>query len=332
MPDPTEIDAALRRGLLPNQDAVMMIRHSRVEEGSARGSRAIDIRVWDGIDLRILPDRGFDIGPAWYRGAPLAWVSQVGETGPLDDPRDFDWALAFGGGLMVTCGLRNVGMPSEGHGLHGTFSHLPAAGVAVSRLVSEEGSHVLAEAVIEDVGNDHHLRVERSIRTHVSKGVVEVTDSTTNLGTTPVEAPILYHFNLGYPLWSEGARVRIDASETIARDEPSRASLGSWAEPPPVHQSEERVLEHRVVPHGGWGSAGLVNEAMGIEVSIRWRLAELPRLHQWVNPSPGMCVLGLEPANCSTSGRAHDRASGELPYLQPGENRETSLVVEARFP
>ena len=32
------------------------------------GSRAVDLRVWDGIDLRLLPDRGLDIGAAWFRG------------------------------------------------------------------------------------------------------------------------------------------------------------------------------------------------------------------------------------------------------------------------
>ena len=106
------IQEALAEGRLPNADAVLVSRSSRVD--GEFGMRALDIRCWDGIDLRVLPDRGFDLGQAWFAGVPLAWVSAVGETGPLDRPEGMDWSTRFGGGLMVTCGLRNVGMPAEG--------------------------------------------------------------------------------------------------------------------------------------------------------------------------------------------------------------------------
>ena len=100
---------------LANLDAVCSATASRTEGGW----RALDLRAWDGIDARLLPDRGLDCFGAWYRGVPLAWVSAVGEGGPLGGRlRDDDWLRAFGGGLVATCGLRNVGTPSEGHGLH----------------------------------------------------------------------------------------------------------------------------------------------------------------------------------------------------------------------
>jgi hypothetical protein len=38
-------------------------------------------------------------------------------------------------------------------------------------------------------------------------------------------------------------------------------------------------------------------------------------------------VLGLEPANCSVLGRAHDRAAGRLPVLAPGEARTSTLEI-----
>ena len=91
---------------------------SLVTDGRAAGCRAIDLRVEGGIELRLLPDRGLDAGDAWFAGVPLDWRSPVGETAAVD----FDWMQSFGGGLMVTCGLRNVGVPSEGHGQHGDFT------------------------------------------------------------------------------------------------------------------------------------------------------------------------------------------------------------------
>jgi hypothetical protein len=56
----------------------------------------------------------------------------------------------------------------------------------------------------------------------------------------------------------------------------------------------------------------------------------MPRLWQWVHPAPGLGVLGLEPANCSVLGAAHDRAEGRLPELAPGQERRTRLQIRAR--
>jgi hypothetical protein len=53
----------------------------------------------------------------------------------------------------------------------------------------------------------------------------------------------------------------------------------------------------------------------------------LPRLWQWVDPAAGVCALGIEPANCFVLGRAHDRAEGRLPFLEPGQARRTRIAV-----
>ncbi|HEY6634451.1 MAG TPA: DUF4432 family protein, partial [Acidimicrobiia bacterium] len=236
-------------------------------------------------------------------------------------------------GLLVTCGLRNVGMPSEGHGLHGTFSHLAALDVETTRTVGVDEAVMTARARVVDPGDVSDLAVlelTREIRTHAFTGKVEITDRTTNLGDAPTPAPILYHFNFGFPLWGPGAHLAIAAKETWPRDDDSRQSLDVWEHPPPPAETVERVLEHQVENDDGWGTALLRNELLGIELSLHWRAAELPRLHQWIDPSPGRYVLGIEPANCSTGGRAFDRAQGRLPMLGPGETRETRLVVEAR--
>jgi hypothetical protein len=52
-----------------------------------------------------------------------------------------------------------------------------------------------------------------------------------------------------------------------------------------------------------------------------------PRRWQWVDPVRGAYALGLEPANCSVLGRAHDRAEGRLPFLGPGEERSTRIAI-----
>jgi hypothetical protein len=288
------------------------VTHSVVSAGAAAGCRAIDVRVWNGIDLRLLPDRGFDIGEAWFRGTPLAWRSAVGEARPRPHLHGAEWNDAFGGGLVTTCGLRNVGAASEGHPQHGTFSHLPALDVRVERM---DEAVVARARIVDTTAIGHRLEVEREIRTRVGEGRITVRDVTRNLGPETEAAPILYHCNLGPPLWSEGARVEVDSSEAVARDE---GTPPSWDTAPPFEPgAPERVYEHLGASH-----AAVVNA--GIRLGLRW---DLPRLWQWVHPGYG--VLGLEPANCSVLGRAYDREAGRLPTLAPDEERVTSIEITA---
>ena len=73
-------DRMIPAAKLANADQVATAVISTVADGAAAGSRAVDVRVWDGIDLRLLPDRGLDVGAAWFRGIPLAWISPAGRA------------------------------------------------------------------------------------------------------------------------------------------------------------------------------------------------------------------------------------------------------------
>lgn len=255
----------------------------------------IELRTDDGLQLRILPERGFDIGEASFSGERISWTSPLGEI-----PWQGDFARSFGGGLLVTCGLRNVGLPSEGQPQHGWYSSLPARDIAV------EGAVARARVVEAEVPGPT-LELEREIRVGRT---IAVRDTTRNLGREPEPAPILYHCNF---LWDA---VEIDSDEVVPRDDHARA--GDWRERGPP--GPERVYEHL------GASASTVTRGR-VRITVR---SSLPRLWQWIHPDYG--VLGIEPANCSVLGRAHDRAEGRLPVLQPGEERVTTLEIalEAR--
>ena len=299
---------------------------SVVAGGPADGCRAIDLRVLGGIDLRVLPDRGLDLGAAWYRGLPLAWISSLGERPPL--PAETlvaeGWREAFGGGLVTTCGLANVGAPSEGHGLHGAYSHQPARDVEVERA----GGELRVRGIV----TDGELELRRTIATRVGTGEVRVDDVVVNRCGEAVPAPILYHVNLGAPLWAPPARLRVGPGPQIPpdpRDEDAAGALDGWDRAPGVVEGAvERVYEHAVATAAdGWAGASVHHPALGLTLTLRWDAATLPRLHQWVHPAPGMGVLGLEPANCSVLGRAADRAAGRLPVLEPGTERRTRIAI-----
>ena len=213
---------------------------------------------------------------------------------------------------MTTCGLDNVGRASEGVGLHGTYTFLRAEGVDLTR-TSEE---VVVRATIRD---PRGLAVARTITTRVGEGRLDLVDRTVNVSDADVEAPLLYHVNLGWPLWDEGALVETDADRVVPRDED--AAAGPWRGAGPASPGPERVYEHV-----GATRASVVNSRLGLTVRVE---SSLPRLWQWIDARPAYYAFALEPANCSVLGRAHDRAEGRLPVLRPGEERETSIAISA---
>jgi hypothetical protein len=294
---------------------------SVVTDGRAAGCRAIDLRVPEGIHLRLLPDRGLDAGDAWFAGIKLSWTSPVGETAPVA----YDWMRSFGGGLMVTCGLRNVGVPSEGEPQHGEYTFQRAEVTAVER--SGEALEVRGR-IAEVTALGYWVEVHRTWRTWAGEGRVELEDVVVNRGRETSPALQLYHVNLGAPLWAEGSEVLLDAAATRPRDED--AAPHPWNVcPGAVPGAVERVYEHDVRPGAdGWCTATV--RGRGLELELRWDAATMPRMWQWIHPAPGIEVLGLEPANCSVLGAAHDRTEGRLPELAPGEERRTRLEVRAR--
>ena len=124
--------------------------------------------------------------------------------------------------------------------------------------------------------------------------------------------------------------LELDARATRPRDADAAPYADSWGRGPGIIAgAAERVFEHEVAPSPeGWCVAHV--RGGGLELELRWDAATLPRLWQWVHPAPGLGVLGLEPANCSVLGAAHD-GRGRLPELAPGEERRTRLEIRVRL-
>jgi hypothetical protein len=242
------------------------------------------------VNVRLRADRGLDVAEAYVGGRQIAWMSGIGDV-------DWNggWRESWGGGLVTTCGLDNVGQPRSGIGLHGTYSSLAA------RDVVESGGVV--EAVIDD---PRGLRVERTIA--IRGDSLRLFDRTTNVGDTQLDAPLLYHVNLGD--WAES--VESDADEVVPRDDD--AAPHDWSRIPPRADVPERVWEHR-------GAQWARVRGDGLEVEIA---SSLPLMWQWIDPRLG--ALGIEPTNCSIDDSEH----GPLPSLAPGETRETWLTITAK--
>jgi Domain of unknown function (DUF4432) len=183
------------------------------DDGPARGVRALRLRTGGSLSLDVLCDRVMDLGAAEYRGVSLAWASPTGVVAPhFRELQGEGWLRSFAGGLLVTCGLQNVGEPSEWGGeelgLHGRISNTPAT--LLAREVRWEGENCLLQAraeVRESKVFGADLVLTRTISARIGEPRVRIEDTVRNEGYRPEPLMLLYHINLGWPLLDETARL-----------------------------------------------------------------------------------------------------------------------------
>ena len=305
-------------------------------DGPAAGVRTMDVRTLRGLAATVLVDRALDLGPTWSSGVPIGWVSAPGIVHPAYATDD-TWLRSFGGGLLTTAGLLNVGAPGdfegEHHGLHGRISNTPATGVHAELVDDQSGGHlVITGQVRETAVYGPDLILSRRLVFHIGEPVVEIHDEITNRGWAPSPMMILYHFNIGFPVVAPGARIIIASTSRQPLDDVSAAATDSWdVFTSPTVGANAEVFEHTLTP-GGPTSAAIVNENDGTGpagILIRWDAEQLPHLLQWRMLGRGMYLTGIEPANCRGRGIAREAADGTIPILEPGESRKFDLRVQA---
>jgi hypothetical protein len=267
------------------------LRRIALCDGPEAGQEAIAISTGGGLDFWAMLGRGLDIGPAWWRGAPLGWEHPAGLVAPHLVAREGDGGTGIEralGGLLVTCGLDHVRRTADGHPLHGHHPFTPARLLACA----ERGGRLEIEA--ETVG--YHIsrggfRLRRRIEADVGGAALTLTDRITNIGPAPRELQLLYHWNLCAP-WSErDGPAKLDGEPLAGPDGDAAQCQGV----PP--------MPHRVTL--GDGAAGLL--------TLSFHGADLPHLQLWSNRHLG--VLAIEPA---TSARTASGTSGPAAALAPG--------------
>jgi galactose mutarotase-like enzyme len=310
-------------------------RHYTLNDGWARGMRATDINTGSGLQYTVLPDRGMDISLANYKGANLVYQTCNGETHPaFYEPEGIGWLRTFAAGLLTTCGLTYLGPPciDEGEqlGLHGRFSTIPSRQFA--DLSGWEGNdyRYKIRAIIEEgflFGNK--MRIEREISSLNGQNEVLLTDKITNFGNKPSPYTVLYHMNFGYPLLSEDTELIIDPLMTVPRDSEAVNGMKDFRRfIKPQQDFKEQVFFHTMKANNdGEANVTVRNKKIGIAVSIKTNINQLPYIAQWKMMGCGEYVLGIEPSNVLVQSRKTLRENNALPFLRPDESTTNVLKI-----
>lgn len=304
------------------------------KSGMAKGASGIRIRNGLGLDLTLLPDNGLDIFELYFKGTPLSWISKNGVVHNQHfDGRETGWLKSFAGGMLVTCGMRNVGPPCEEEGehfgLHGNYTSLPAENLSIQEYWKEDHFYIEVSGRIQESRVFGCSLVNyRTIAVSSRDNRISISDRIVNEGFHPEPLMILYHFNWGSPLFGPDALLQLKPAHTEVRGK--NASPESWdLFLKPQAGFEERVYLHRL-EHNDQNKTGykLFNPLINLGVKAEWDIGPLPYFTQWLMCGEGEYVLGMEPGNCFPTGRANERKLNRLEILPSQAEKEISIGVE----
>ena len=326
-------------------EQVAGVRLVTLGDGLGRGVRVLEFRTGTGFAFEVLVDRCFDVGRCELGGQPLSWLSGAGVSGPwYYEPDDWGWFRAWGGGMVVTCGLDHTLGPAEDtaahfnqphiqssvrYGLHGRAGGLPARLTGYGERWEGDECVLWAEGeVLQSAVFAEQLVLRRRIEARVGASAFTIHDVVENTGHTPASHMFLYHCNAGFPVLDEGAELVV----------PSRQTSTDYGVPVngyqlmsgPVRGATEACFEHELVAEpAGTVPVGVLNRARGLGVYQVFRISQLPHHTVWRMLGEGTYALGLEPSTNRDAGRADARERGELQWLEPGETRQYDLEIGA---
>jgi len=306
-------------------------RLSSLEDGNGRGMRVIDVNNGSGLNFTVVPDRGMDIVETYFKGIPIAFRAPAGyANGAKFESKGFSWLRSWAGGMVTTCGLRNVGPPGVDNdavlepewGLHGRIGHQSAENLGIRQ--SWQGDKFILKAngtMREAALFSENLRLEREISTTLGDNTIYLTDKVTNEGASSEVLQILYHCNFGYPAIFSGASLEAVPHKLAPRDEKAAKGVDNWhLIEKPVQGFAEQCFLHKIpATEGDFASIKLINPAIGLEAKLSWDTSTLPQIMQWKMQGTGTYALGLEPTNCSVFGREADIKNNKAQFIEPGE-------------
>lgn len=296
------------------------VEEHRLVGGKGDGMRLFQVKNGKGLEFTVSADRCADIARLSFRGINMGYFSPCGYVAPAyyDDQGD-GFLKSFTAGFMTTCGLTAVGTPCEDAGemlpLHGTIANIPAEHIYWEQDEKEIRIHAL---IVDERIFAHKLILKRTISCSKESNEITIRDTIENRGDKACPAMILYHMNMGYPLLSEKAQVRIPSVKVRPRNAHAAEDIDTWDQMlKPQPQFEEQCYYHSFEKDG---RASIYNPDIGQGLAITFDAESLKFFTEWKMMGERDYVLGLEPGNCTPDGRDRMRNEGSLTILQPSES------------
>jgi len=322
------------------------IKSYELNDGSARGIRAYDIKTPAGIDMTVLADRGMEISYLAYKSIPISWRSAVKESHSAYFESKWDeWLRNYYGGLLTMCGFTYCGNPCvyEGieYNIHGRASNLPAYNLSYDVDWQDESCSLWVKGKVKEAkhGGDK-IELNRKITTYLESPKIIIEDKIKNIGFKTSTLMLLYHFNIGWPIIDTTSKLIEGKANVKPNDIASEKAFSSYSSfAAPSMEAQDNVFIHDIdADHEGFSNIAIINEAFdnnkGIGIWLRFKKDNLPYLTQWkLLRAKGEYVCGIEPGNLPLTSFKEAKENGEMKYIEPGEEKNILLefnVLESK--
>ena len=323
-----------KQELLQHISSMSQLAGTRLFEykgGKAEGVKAVEVRAGD-LNFTVLLDRGMDIANTEFRGIPVAWMSKMGIHAPsFFENQSEQFLRSFGGGLITTCGLSQVGEPCVENGdflgLHGRISHSPVEKYSVDEYW--EGEDYLIKVTgqaREAMLYQENLVLKREIICKYGEPKIFIHDVIENEGYQESPFMIMYHTNYGFPIVSEYSKVYSSSSEVNAYVTRPQEGGGDYKNlRKPIHDYTYECFEHKMPKEKDYAYAAIINEKMEFGIYLKYSPKELPVFSEWKMIGQQDYVVAFEPGNTLPVGRVKARKDNLLYMLKPKEKYEINL-------
>lgn len=304
--------------------------------GKANGIKAFDINNGMGLEFTVLADRCLDIGKLAFKGVNCSYLSKNGLVSPkYYTGNDQAFHHNFYGGLLTTCGLRNVGNPCKENGesfaLHGVISNTPGEQVCASTVWDGDiPVMTISGQMRESRFFGENMLLKRKISCSYGKNRICIHDCIENMGFKRELLMLLYHFNLGYPLLDENAVLLSPSKNVVPRDSEATKGYHAWQQMQlPTPDYAEQVFYHNLKTDlDGNTCVAIVNHRLELGIAFHFNKKQLFNLTHWKQMGEGEYVTGIEPCNCYVGGRLDPRNKDIMEYLESGESKNIDIEVE----
>lgn len=319
------------------------IRLVTLSNGAERGVRVLELRSGGGLELEVIVDRGFDLGRLAINGETVSWHCPNGYRAPwLINPLS-DRGQGFlraNNGFLSTCGFDHIRQPEtdlldDGNSypdnemdypLHGHGAHQPARLISYGFEEDAEQPYLWCEGEIVQTMQFHGtLTMRRRIEVLLGGTEISMHDRVVNRGPTTMSHMMLYHFNVGHPLISDGSRIDMwNAKQIWGEGNP----LDTYPEP---QMDQKNGLSVFAMDRETQTSICTVsNTVSGLELALCFEPETLPFFQLLRMTGQGTYGVGLEPCTAGSRSRSGARAANQMGFLKPGEHRDYNFNISLK--
>ena len=236
--------------------------------------------------LSLNVDKALDIYDLDYAGDNLAFKAAAGAN---DYTADVEFGARFEAGFLYSCGLENIGAPTENAPTHGTL-HLKHC--KLTRLETLSNRVIVSGLIDFSALFGQKLKIRRTYE--ITQNQIVLTDEFVLAVEKTAQIMQLYHFNIGYPMLDEGTKVSFPsgnieprtphAQTGMDRKEVFSAPMDGFEEQCYICSCEDEVCR-----------ASVENAKLGRKITFLYDGRALPKFVEWKSERSGDYALGMEP-------------------------------------